>query len=116
MSKEIIKLSEEEITTLKELQPPLFFQNDFDLVYESQVPNVGLVFLQGEVKLLKKKKVLDSLPIGSMVGLYHLIHNTPLPMGIKICKNSSVLMLEKSAILEALSAKSGALYQIISSL
>lgn len=116
MSKEIIKLSEKEITTLKELQSPLFFQNDYDFIYESQIPNVGLVFLQGEVKLLKKKKVLDSLPIGSMIGLYHLIHNTPLPMGVKICKNSSVLMLEKSAILEALSLKSGALYQIISSL
>lgn len=116
MSKEIVKLSEAVIETLKGLQQPLFFQNDFDLVYESQVPSVGIVFLQGEVKLLKKRKVLDSLPTGSMIGIHNLINNTPFPMGVKICKNSSVLMLEKSTLLEALNQKSGILYQIISSL
>lgn len=116
MSKEIIKLTEKEIESLKEVQTPLHFQNDFDLIYESQIPNIGIIFLEGEIKLLKKKKVLDSLPIGSMVGLYHLINNTPLPMGVKIYKNSSILMLEKSTVLEALAVKSGPLYQIISGL
>lgn len=115
MSKEIVKLTEEEIETLKQLQSPLFFKNDFDLVYESQIPSVGIICLEGEIKLLKKRKVLESLPLGAMIGIQHLLSNTPLPVGVKICKNSRVLMLEKSVILEAMTQRSGALYQIISS-
>lgn len=116
MKKDIITLTTDEIKTLKEIQEPIVFRNDFDLIYESQVPNVGVVFLEGEIKLLKKKKVLDTLPRGSIIGLYHLIHNFPLPVGVKIYKDTSVLMIEKSLIIQALAQKSGTLYQIISSL
>jgi len=116
MSKEIITLSEEEVRTLTDLKSPLLFKNDFDLIYESQVPNVGILFLEGELKILRKRKILSTPPLGSLIGLYHLMHNTPLPMGVKVCKNTSVIMIEKSTILEALAQKSGTLYQIISNL
>lgn len=113
MTKEITTLTSEEISLLKKNHRPLFFNNDFDLIYESQIPNMGIILLEGELKLVKKKKILDSLPQGAMVGIRNIINNLPLPVGVKIYKNSSILMIEKSEIMEALANKTGLLYQII---
>ena len=116
MTKEITTLTEEEIAILKRDRSPLYFQNDFDLIYESQIPNMGIILLEGELKFIKKKKILSSLPQGALIGIRNIINNIPFPMGLKIYKDSSILMIEKSEIMEALANKSGNLYHIISSI
>ena len=116
MTKEITTLTEEEISILKKDRSPLYFKNDFDLIYESQIPNMGIILLHGELKFVKKKKILSSIPQGAIIGIRNIINNIPFPMGLKIYKDSSILMIEKSEIVEALTRKSGSLYQIISSI
>lgn len=113
MKKLIKRLTKKEIDFLKEKFQSLKFNNDFQLVYESQVPNTGIVLIEGTMALLKKKKVQETLLPGSMVGVKELIHNEPLPLGCKIMGNSELIMLQKSEILEAINDKDNELYAII---
>lgn len=113
MNKDIIALTPEEISNFQKAHSPLTFKNECDLIYESHIPHAGIILIQGELKLIKRKKVLRTLPFGSVIGLHHLINNTPLSMGVKISKNSSVILINKSHILESLSSKSGIIYELI---
>lgn len=113
MKKKIKELTENEILALKEMFEPETFTSDFDLVYEAQVPNTGLVLLSGQINILKRKKVLGSFLPGTLIGIHNLVSNIPSKVGLRILGNSEVLMLHKSAVLEALEDKDTELFKII---
>lgn len=113
MKKKTKELSVNEISVLKEMFEPETFASDFDLVYESQVPNTGLVLLSGKISMLKRKKVMGTILPGTLLGVHHLISNVPSKVGIRILGNSEVIMIHKSAILEALDDKNSELFKII---
>jgi hypothetical protein len=113
MKKKIKKLSHEEIQFLRERFTSLKFENSFDLVYESQVPNTGIVLLKGHISLLKRKKVQSTVEAGTLLGVTNIINNEPSQVGCKVLGNSELIMLNKSEILEALNDKDPELYAII---
>jgi hypothetical protein len=113
MKKKIKKLSHDEIQILRERYRALKFNNSFDLVYETQVPNTGIVLLEGQIALLKKKKVQTTIEPGSLLGINNIINNEPSLVGCKVLGNSELIMLNKSEILEALNDKDPELYAII---
>ncbi len=113
MKKKIKKLSHEEIQFLRERFTSLKFENSFDLVYESQVPNTGIVLLEGHITLLKRKKVHSTVEAGTLLGVTNIINNEPSQVGCKVLGNSELIMLNKSEILEALNDKDPELYAII---
>jgi len=113
MKKKIKKLSTEEIQKLRERYNSLKFENSFDLVYESQIPNTGIVLLEGQIALLKRKKIHSTLGPGTLLGVTNMINNEPSPVGCKVLGNSELIMLNKSEILEALNDKDPELYAII---
>lgn len=114
MNKDIIKLTDDEIYGLQKQHTPLVFKNECHLIYESHIPHAGILLLQGELKLIRKRKILGTLPFGSMIGLGNLIHNTPLPLGVKVSKDSRVILIEKSQILQEISQRDGIIYRLIS--
>lgn len=113
MKKEIIRLNQKEIALLKENFESLKFFNDFDIVYETQVPNTGIILLNGEINLLKKKKVCGSVLPLTLVGVQQLITNIPMKVGMRILSNSELIVLHKSEIMKALKDSKSKLYGII---
>lgn len=113
MNKEIVRLNPKEIALLKENFESLKFQNDFDIVYEAQVPTAGLILLEGEINLLKKKKVCGSVLPMTLVGMQQLMTNIPMKVGMRILSNSELLVLHKSEIMKALEDKKSKIYGII---
>jgi CRP-like cAMP-binding protein len=113
MNNTIIKLTKHEIKILKKKFQSLKFNNDFNLVYESQVPNTGFVLLNGELEIFKKKKVFSTVKPGNMLGVYELLNNAPVDHGCKVMGNSELIMIQKSDILAALDDKNSELYDIL---
>ena len=113
MYKKIIKLSSKEIKSLKRKFSSLKFKATFDLIYETQIPNSGILLLDGELKLLKRKKVSSTISPGHIIGIYEMMNNEPAKNGCIVMENSELIMLHKTDIMEALSDKNSDLYGII---
>lgn len=113
MIKHLKKLTQNEIRFLKGHFQSLIFNRDFDLVYETQVPNTGIVLLSGELALYKRKKLKSQISPGSMLGVYELINNCPTQLNCKVFNNSELILIQKSDILDALSDKTSELYDIL---
>jgi CRP-like cAMP-binding protein len=113
MKNRIRKLTAKEIEILRDRYSSLKFNNDTDLVYESQIPNTGIVLLEGQIALMKRKKVHATVEPGCVIGIHNLIYNEPSQLACKVMSNSELIMLNKSEILEALSDKESELYAII---
>lgn len=93
-------LNEQEIAKLKEKFGSLTFSADFDIVYEQQVPNTGFIILQGQVVKTKRRKEVETLPPGSMVGVEHLRKNMPFKCGYKVIAPAELIILSKLDILQ----------------
>lgn len=113
MIKHLKKLTHDEIKVLKGKFESVVFPNDFDLVYEAQVPNTGIVLLNGDVALYKRKKLKSLIMPGSMLGVYELLNNCPTQLNCKVLRNSELILIRKSDLLDALSDKTSELYDII---
>jgi hypothetical protein len=109
-------LTPDELEILKHRYTPVIFEQDFDLVYEEQIPNTGLVLLKGELELIRRRKVKESLGPGAMLGLAQLIHNRPVILGCRIKANSEVIILQKSDVLEGMRSPGAELHNILAEL
>ena len=114
MNKNMRVLSDNEISILQQHFQPLTFENAFQLVYEKQIPNTGVVLIAGEMELIKQKKVHEKIRPGFLLGVHHLVNNEPVKFGCKVKENSVVIMIQKSDIMEALNNRKSALHDIIS--
>ncbi len=113
MKMKTINLSPQDITRLIENFGSLKFANEFDLVYESQIPPAAFVFLEGKLDFVKRNKSQSSAVPGTLIGAYQLIHDQPVKFGARVRSNSELIVIHKSAILEAAREKDSELYQII---
>jgi hypothetical protein len=113
MKNNIKKLTLGQIRFLKKKYESVTFNSDFHLVYETQIPNTGIVLLNGEINLIRKKKSQTLAIPGIMLGVYELLNNIPVGHGCKVMENSELIMLQKSDILEALNDEESKLYEII---
>lgn len=109
MKKKINRLNESELSLLKSKHQVLSFSSDFDLVYEKQVPNAGVAVIDGEVELMRKSRVLETVGNGAILGVQQLLNQEPVKVGAKVKKNSKVILLGKSDIEDALNDKASGL-------
>lgn len=107
------KLTLSQIKFLKKKFESIIFNSDFNLIYETQIPNTGIVLLSGELNLLRKKKKESVIVPGAMLGVHELLHNIPSSHGCMVLGNSELIMLQKSDILEAITDEESKLYEII---
>lgn len=113
MRQKLKELSKKEIKLLKKHFQILKFNSDFDIVYESQIPNTGIVLLHGELALFKKNKIQFSVRPGTMLGVSLVFHNEPSNLRYELKGNSEIIIIHKSDIVDALSDKSSELYAIL---
>ncbi len=113
MKKKINKLSEKQIKTLKESHEVLSINNDCDLVYEKQIPNAGIALIDGEIELVKKSKTLDKVTPGNLLGIHHIINQEPVKIGCKVKKDSKIILIGRSEVLECIKNKESKLFGLI---
>ena len=89
------------------------FSNDFDLVYEKQIPNTGIILFNGELNLTKKKNSLSVIGPGALLGVQNMIDGNPVNFKCSVKKDTSVILLPKSEIMIILRKKNSSLYKIL---
>lgn len=91
----------------------LSFNTDFDFVYEHQVPNSAIMLLDGELLLLKKNKIVDSIKPGILLGVHQLLNNEPVKFACKIARQSKAILLNKSALLDIVKNRKSPIFEIL---
>lgn len=113
MKRDKKKLSHHELDLLTKKFEPVQFTNDSDLVYDNQVPNTGVVLLEGEAVLTRKKKILDPIEPGTLLGVKQLIENEPVKHGCRVRESAKVILLHKSDLKEIIEDSDEALKKAV---
>lgn len=109
----VSSLNTSEIETLKKEFELLTFPNDFDLVYEDQVPNAGIALIEGKIELIKDSKVLATINEGSLLGVNQMLKEEPLKYGCRVKAKSKIILLGKSDVLNLRPKKKSSTHPII---
>jgi len=113
MKKKFKILSSDEMDVLKARFDTFTFNRDTDLVYENQIPNTGVVLVDGELNLFKRSKILEKINSSVALGVYQLVNDEPVKIGIKVKSPSEVILLNKSEIREILNQEENCEVQTI---
>lgn len=97
-----LTLNENELSRLTQELGTIYFPQDFHFAYQKQIPNAGIVLLKGEILLLKNKKISERIGPGILLGMRNLLQETPLKSSWYILKDSEVIILNKSQILDGI--------------
>ncbi len=100
MKRKTKKLTDHELNLLTAKFSPISFAGDSDIVYEDQVPNTGVVLLEGEAVITRKKKVLDPIEPGTVLGVNQLMENEAVKHGCRIREKAKVILLHRSDLNE----------------
>lgn len=114
MKNNIPQLDALSLKRIAEFFEVITFNNDFDLVYEKQISNTGIILFHGEIELFKKKKSLLINTPGSIVGINSMLENVPLHYNCRVKKHSTIIMLPKSEIIKILQKRNDPLFKLIS--
>lgn len=113
MKKPIQMIETADLDILKSHFETITFSSEFDLVYEKQIPNIGIILVDGGIDLLNKRNHIELKSPGSILGLQNLLNNIPLKFKCRVKKNSQLILLPKSEIMRILDEKTSDLYKII---
>ena len=113
MKKMVSPLNEQQIEELKKSHEVLSISDDFEIVYEKQIPNTGIALLHGEIELTKRSKFFEKINSGSLFGIYQLIHQEPIKVGCKVKKDSKIILIGRSEILDYLKDSKSKLFHLI---
>lgn len=113
MMEKVNPLNSAEIEALKEDFELLTFPNDFDLVYENQVPCAGIAIIEGHVELIKDSKVEQIIPEGNILGITHILNGLPVKYGCRVKGKSKIILLGKSDILAFGQNKKSKLHPVV---
>lgn len=113
MMKKVTTLNSTDINLLLENCEVLTFKNDFDLVYENQVPCAGIALIQGEIEIIKKSKVEYVVKEGHLLGISELLSHEPIEFGCRVKGKSKVVLLGRSDILNFSQNKKSKLFPLL---
>ena len=113
MKNHIQQIELSDLETITDLFGIMTFSNDFDLVYEKQIPNTGIILFQGELSLTNKKSSLLVVTPGSILGVQNMLEGIPINFKCSIKKDTSVILLPKSEIMKILKKKKSPVYKIL---
>jgi len=101
MKKSVTEISLSQSEILRKHHKVISIDMDMDLVYEKQIPIAGLVLLQGEVEFTRRYKILGSETSSCILGFNEVMNEIPVQHGCKVKKDSEVILLGKSELLNA---------------
>ncbi len=99
MNEKMNHLTSIEIEILKKDFEVLTFSNDFDLVYENQVPIAGIALIEGGIDLIKNSKVYKTFHECNLFGVSELLNTEPVKYGFRVKAKSKIILIGKSDIL-----------------
>ncbi|MFP5384756.1 MAG: hypothetical protein ACLGHN_01665 [Bacteriovoracia bacterium] len=91
----------------------LTFPNDFDLVYQDQIPSAGIAVVEGALELLKNSKVMETINPGQVIGISHLLEEIPFKFVCRVKANSKIILIGKSKLLSSIKNKRSPLYPLL---
>ncbi|MGE3608306.1 MAG: hypothetical protein AB7I27_01870 [Bacteriovoracaceae bacterium] len=113
MKTKVIKLTKFQLSKIRENFESLKCCKNFYYVYESQTPNFVCVLLEGEMHVIKKRKKIEVINSGNLIGLENLLKNKKFKSDIWVSPNSVLVLLGKTEIIQALKEKQCKLYHLI---
>jgi signal-transduction protein with cAMP-binding, CBS, and nucleotidyltransferase domain len=116
MMKKVTTLNSTELQLLTENCEVLTFKNDFDLVYENQVPCAGIALIQGEIEIIRKSKVEYVVKEGHLIGVSQILSHEPMEFGCRVKGKSKVVLLGRSDILNFSKNKKSKLFPLLSAI
>lgn len=116
MTIKIKKLDLLEIDLLRKHFEELSFPFECDFSYERQVPLTGLLLLSGEICFFKNKKLIGIVRPGFLLGVHNLINLIPNRFRWHVKKNSKLLIMPKSEILNVLTDHDSQVFPFIKEL
>ena len=93
-------LDQTHLNLLKAFSEPRTYNTAQELIYEGQVPHAGYVLLEGEIHIIKRKKVIQKLTPNTLFGVNELMNKLPFKFTIKITPKSKVFILDRSTVIE----------------
>jgi signal-transduction protein with cAMP-binding, CBS, and nucleotidyltransferase domain len=112
MMEKVNPLNNSEIEALTQDFELLTFPNDFDLVYENQVPCAGIALIEGQIDLIKDSKVEQVIGERCILGVRQLLGEEPVKYGCRVKAKSKIILLGKSDILSFGSNKKSKLHPL----
>lgn len=76
------------------------YSTDTPLFYEGHVPIVAFIILSGQVHFSKRKKIVQTLCAGSLIGMNLLLNHSPSIYTAVAEAKSKVLFLDRSTLME----------------
>lgn len=113
MKKHIQTIEQVDLEILKKHFETITFNSEFDLVYEKQVPNTGIVLVDGGLDLVAHKKHTELNVPGIILGIKNILENIPLKFKCRVKEQTQLILLPKSEIMKILKHKNTELYKII---
>jgi signal-transduction protein with cAMP-binding, CBS, and nucleotidyltransferase domain len=99
MKNVIYPLTPLQLSELLERYESHFISSDFYIVYEKQIPFSAIALIQGEIELTKKTRSIQKVSAGNLLGIQHMMDNEPLKHGIKVKKESQIILVPKADVL-----------------
>lgn len=112
MKDQIQKLDETKLELLKNQFEPMKFHSEFDLIYEKQIPNTAIILISGELKLLKRKKILELKLPGISLGIKNILDNIPFRFNCRVLEGTELILIPKSDLIRILNERNSPLYPL----
>lgn len=95
----IIKLKNYELDLIKQSIGEHYYRSEAPFVYEGQIPNIGIVVVDGEVR---PQKAPRSIGPGHAIGIWEMMNHESFSQTITIGPQSSICLIPKSIIYDAM--------------
>lgn len=113
MKKKMKQLTPAQLKEINQNYEEIIFNNDFDFVYEHQIPNSAIMLLDGELFLLKNNRIVETVKPGILLGIHQLLNNEPVKFACKIARKSKAILINKTALLDTVKNKKSPLFEIL---
>lgn len=96
--KTLIKLDKKTIEKLKSVCRVQLLSVPTPLFYQGHIPMVAYLVIDGDVNLMKNKKIKSTVKSGGVIGVKELITNTPSTVTAEAAANTTVCYLDRSTV------------------
>lgn len=92
-------LKKEELQLLLPHCEVLHFPLEFSLIYENQIPIIGIVLVKGEIELRKNSTLVERISHPALLAWSQFLDQKPLRQECVVMERSEVLLIGKADVL-----------------
>lgn len=106
-------LTKEDISFLISWGQAVLIPNDFDFVYEKQIPCLAVALIDGRIETIKRSKVVETIPPSTLFGIHQIMNNEKVKRSFRIKAGSTIVLISKSEIMDAIKSPKSKLMQLV---